>query len=118
MTLEEVRHLLDAEVLSGHEYMKKEVSKAFSCDLMSDALTSVEDRTLLLTGLVNPHTVRTAEMLDISGVVFVRGKVPDEDTIKLAKENGIVIMITKYTLYVSSGILYSNGLEGASILHN
>lgn len=117
MNLKEVQELLDAEVLSGHEFLNREVKTAFACDLMSDVLAFVDDKTLLLTGLVNSHTIRTAEMLDIAAIVFVRGKKPDEDTINLARENNIVIMTTKLIMYVSSGILYSKGLKGANIVH-
>ncbi|SDK58982.1 DRTGG domain-containing protein [Natronincola ferrireducens] len=117
MTLKEVKELLGAEILSGDEFLDKEVKTAFACDLMSDVLAFVDDKTLLLTGLVNSHTIRTAEMMDIAAVVFVRGKKPDEHTIQLAKENGIVIMSTQNIMYVSSGILYSKGLKGANIVH-
>lgn len=117
MTLKEVQELLGAEVLTGEKYLEREVKTAFACDLMSDVLAFVDDKTLLLTGLVNSHTIRTAEMLDIAAVVFVRGKKPDEDTIKLAIENEIPIMSTKNIMYVSSGILYSKGLKGADIVH-
>ncbi len=117
MNLREIQKLLDAEVLSGEEYIDREVKTVFACDLMSDVLAFVEDKTLLLTGLVNPHTIRTAEMMDINAIVFVRGKMPDKETLNLAEENGIVILITKYILYTSCGILYKNGLAGAEIVH-
>ncbi len=117
MRLQEVQKLLEAEVLAGEEFLQREVKTAFACDLMSDVLAFVDDKTLLLTGLVNSHTIRTAEMLDIAGIVFVRGKKPDKDTIELALENQIPIMTTKNIMYVSSGILYSKGLKGADITH-
>ncbi|SES75450.1 DRTGG domain-containing protein [Natronincola peptidivorans] len=117
MTLKEVQRLLEAEVVSGEEFLQREVKTAFACDLMSDVLAFVDDKTLLLTGLVNSHTIRTAEMMDLSAVVFVRGKKPDDETIELAKENNIVIMTTNHIMYVSSGILFSKGLKGANIVH-
>ena len=117
MQLKEVKKLLDAEILSGEELLDKEIVSVFACDLMSDVLAFVEDKTLLLTGLVNPQTIRTAEMMDIYAIVFVRGKKPDKKTIELAKENGIVTMLTDNILYTSCGVLYSNGLRGANLMH-
>ncbi|SCY16512.1 DRTGG domain-containing protein [Alkaliphilus peptidifermentans] len=117
MNLKEVKQLLDAEVLVGEDSLDREVKTVFACDLMSDVLAFVEDKTILLTGLVNPHTIRTAEMMDINAVVFVRGKTPDEETLKLARETGVVILTTRHILYNSCGILYSNGLCGANIVH-
>ncbi len=117
MLLKEVQELLDADILTGEEFLNREVKTVFACDLMSDVLAFVDDKTLLLTGLVNSHTIRTAEMLDIAAVVFVRGKTPDDETIKLAIENQIPIMTTKNIMFVSSGILYSKGLKGADTVH-
>ena len=117
MVLQDVVSLLEAEVLTGHESLDREVTNAFAADLMSDVLAFVDEKTLLLTGLTNPHTIRTAEMMDISAIVFVRGKKPDEATLKLALENDVVTMTTSKILFVASGILYSNGLRGANIIH-
>ena len=115
MTLREIQELLDAEILCGLEFLDKKIESVFASDLMSDVLAFANEKTLLLTGLVNAHTIRTAEMLDISAIVFVRGKKPDEETLELAKENKMVIMSTKHIMYVSSGILYTNNLKGASL---
>ncbi|MGV8145699.1 MAG: DRTGG domain-containing protein [Alkaliphilus sp.] len=115
MKLKEIQKILEAKVLTGEKYLDNEIKTAFACDLMSDALTFKEDKTLLLTGLVNPHTIRTAEMMDIGAIVFVRGKNPDEATIKLAKEVDIVIMTTENILFTCSGILFTNGIKGAEL---
>ncbi len=112
MKLSEVRDILGAKVFAGEEIIDSEVDSAFGSDLMSDVLAFVNDRVLLLTGLVNLQVVRTAEMMDISAIVFVRGKCPDESIIELAKAKDMVIMSTKHTMYVASGKLYSNGLAG------
>ena len=117
MKLKEIQKLLDADVLSGHEYLDREVTNAFAADLMSDVLAFVDDKTLLLTGLTNPHTIRTAEMMDINSIVFVRGKKPDDETLKMAEENQVVTMTTKNIMFVASGILYGKGLRGAKIIH-
>jgi len=112
MKLSEVKEILEAKVLAGEELLNSEVESAFGSDLMSDVLAFVNDRVLLLTGLVNPQVVRTAEMMDISAIVFVRGKCPDENIIQLAKTKNMVILTTDHTLYVASGKLYIKGLTG------
>jgi predicted transcriptional regulator len=95
--------------------MDGEVSYAFGSDLMSDVLAYVKGKTVLLTGLTNQQVVRTAEMADLSAIVFVRGKKPGEDIIELAEEKDIVLLLTGDTMYTASGKLYSNGLEGVRI---
>lgn len=115
MKICEVKKVLGAEVLCGNDLMNNEVSYAFGSDLMSDVLAFVKGKTLLLTGLTNQQVVRTAEMADLSAIVFVRGKKPGEDIVDLAIEKNIALLMTKDTMYTASGKLYGNGLEGVTI---
>ena len=110
MKISKMQELLDAKILCGEEYSGRHVYSAFGCDLMSDVLAFAKDQVVLLTGLVNAQVVRTALMMDMNCIIFVRSKQPDDDIIKLAKEHEIVVMTTDKTLYASCGILYSNGL--------
>lgn len=112
MKIREIRDALNAKVLWGEDLLDKEVLYAFGSDLMSDVLAFVKTGTILLTGLVNSQVIRTAEMADVTAILFVRGKVPDQDVIDLAKENSIAILTTNYTLFTTSGILYNCGLRG------
>lgn len=112
MKLSEVRDILGAEVLTGGELLDNEVNSACGCDLMSDVLAFVKDRALLLTGLMNPQVIRTAEMMDITAIIFVRGKQPEDALVGMAKMKDMVLMSTEYPLYVACGKLYQNGLTG------
>ena len=113
MKLKEVQEILKAKVITsvtGWEDI--EVKSACGCDLMSDVLAFVKNQALLLTGLVNPQVIRTAEMMDIKVIVFVRGKMPGDDVITLAEKLGMVVFTTGTPLYVACGKLYANGLSG------
>ena len=112
MKLSQVQNLLEAQVLTQSEWQDVEVYSAFGCDLMSDVLAFVKDQSLLLTGLVNPQVIRTAEMLDINVIVFVRGKRPTEEMVNLASKLNMIVMCTEKSLYTSSGLLFSSGLAG------
>ncbi|MDR1600766.1 MAG: hypothetical protein LBS11_12990 [Oscillospiraceae bacterium] len=113
MTIGDIRDLLSARVLAGEDLMGLEIRSACGSDLMSDVLMFVKDQTVLLTGLVNPQVVRTAEMLDVSCIVFARGKRPPGDIIAMAVERGIALLATDETLYVACGLLYKGGLPGS-----
>ncbi|MDR1570006.1 MAG: hypothetical protein LBS72_05910 [Oscillospiraceae bacterium] len=112
MKISRIMELLDADVLMGDEQLDLDIRTACGSDLMSDVLAFVKDHTVLLTGLTNPHVVRTAEMLDVGCVVFARGKRPTQDMLDMARDKGIVMLATKHTLYVTCGILYKHGLPG------
>ena len=111
MKLKEVRDVLNAEVLCGEELLDMEVRSACGSDLMSDVLAYVQNQALLLTGLVSPQVVRTAEMMDMSCVVFVRGKQPDENILALARDRDMVVLATGERMYNACGLLYSSGLR-------
>ena len=113
MKLIEVQQILNAKVYTAYEgWEETEVTSACGSDLMSDVLAFVKNQALLLTGLVNPQVIRTAEMMDIRVIVFVRGKEPGEDVLELAKNMDMVVLSTEMPLYVSCGKLYSAGLSG------
>lgn len=76
MTVEKIKELLSAQVICGEESLSRDVHTACGSDMMSDVLAFVKDQAVLLTGLVNPQVVRTAEMMDMCCIVFVRGKNP------------------------------------------
>ena len=112
MKISAIRELLDAEVVCGEEYLDREVHSACGSDMMSDVLAYVKEQAILLTGLVNPQVIRTAMMMDMRCIVFVRGKNPSEEMIALADDNGIVLLSTEERMYVACGKLYASGLAG------
>ena len=112
MKLEEVRDILEAEVIWGIDYLDQEVKTACASDLLSDVLSFIKSGSLLLTGLTNVQTIRTADMVDIVAICFVRGKRPDDETIELAREKSIPLLSTRRLMYESSGKLFSRGLHG------
>ena len=113
MKLDQVEKILNASVYTDFPYSDIEVGAACGSDLMSDALAFGENKGLLLTGLNNPQSIRTAEMMDMSCVMLVRGKEPDEALVALAQEKEIIVMKTDYSMYTSCGLLYEAGLSGA-----
>jgi predicted transcriptional regulator len=114
MTVDDIKHLLSAEVLCGRDFLEREVHNACGSDMMSDVLAYVKDQSVLLTGLCNPQAIRTAEMMDIVCVVFVRGKQPDESIVELAREREITLLSTELRMFTACGILYEAGLRGGA----
>lgn len=115
MLLSDICTILDAKVLTdetGDELKDIDIHMACGCDLMSDVLAFVKDQALLLSGLVNQQVIRTAEMMDIIAVCFVRGKKPAEEVIELAKDRGITLLATEHPLFPACGMLYEKGLRG------
>jgi len=115
MTARDVQKILGARVLTGEEFLDREVRSACGSDMMSDVLAFSKDHSVLLTGLCNPQVIRTAEMLDIVCLIFVRGKKPDQTILDMAKERDLIVMETGHRMFSSCGMLYQAGLGGGAI---
>ncbi|MFZ7103615.1 MAG: DRTGG domain-containing protein [Peptococcaceae bacterium] len=111
MELCKIKELLKCTVLNDNSDLAMEVKKICASELMSNVLTCTGANTLLITGLNNMQVVRTAEMSDIPAVIFIQDRTPSSEVIKLAREKGIVIMVTEYSLFTACGILYEAGMR-------
>ena len=115
MKISTIVELLNATVLCGHDKLNTHVYSACGSDMMSDVLAFVKEQAVLLTGLANPQVVRTAEMMDMRCIVFVRGKKPSAEILELADDCGIVVLASEERMYTACGKLYANGLSGGSV---
>ena len=114
MTVNDIKEILEAEIICRDDLMDRVVNSACGSDMMSDVLAFVKEQAVLLTGLVNPQVVRTAEMMDMHCIVFVRGKRPTLDMIEMAEDRDMVMLCTNLEMFPSCGRLYQNGLRGGS----
>lgn len=110
MKICEIVKSLDAQVLCCEESLNTDIRSACGSDMMSDVLKYVKDQAALLTGLINQQVVRTAMMMDMRCVIFVRSKQPLPEMVELARDNGITLLTTKYRMFEACGILYSSGV--------
>ncbi len=118
MVVNRMIELLNARVVLEGDFLDCDIESGFCSDLMSDVLAFVNESTVLITGLTNPHVVRTSEMLDLKCIVFVRGKIPPENVIDEARDLGITVLSTDLTAFITCGILYGAGLRGVTIQRN
>ena len=116
MKLDEVQKALEAELACWKSdcvsYGDLEVSSCHASDLISDVLGFRGPGSPLLTGLTNLQVIRTAEIMDFTAICFVRGKKPQPETVKLAQEKGIPLLVTRLSMYESCGRLHAKGLPG------
>jgi hypothetical protein len=111
MKLDEILEAASAEMLVRPPF-NIDVVSACASDLMSDVLLFTKPSMLLVTGLTNPQSIRTADMAEAQAVMFVRGKYPPPETLDLAEEMGIAVMLSPYTMFEAAGLLYAAGLKG------
>lgn len=115
MTLRETVSLLEAEVVLDPGNMEMEIHSVCSSDLMSDLLHfSSKSNSILVTGLNNTQVIRTADIADIKAIVFVLGKRPDKETIEMARQKDIPLIVTFFSRFTACGKLYAAGLRSCT----
>ena len=112
LSIGEITKALQAKVVVDKDQLKTPLTGIYASDLMSDVLAYCDDESVLITGLMNNQVIRTAEMLDLKAIVFVRGKKPNDAVIELAKENEIALIASHHSMYTAAGILFGKGLKG------
>ena len=111
MKISQIAQILEGTFVTGEELSDREVYSACGSDMMSDVLAYVKDQGVLITGLCNPQVIRTAEMMDMLCIVFVRGKTPTPEMVELAKQRNIVLITSPRRMFSACGKLYSAGLQ-------
>ena len=112
MTVEEIIAVVNGSIVTSTDISHNHaVSYGFASDLMSDVLTMTADQVLLITGLSNAQTVRTAMMADIHVVLFARNKKVTAEMRSLAEQSDIVLLGTPYSIFRAAGELYQAGLK-------
>ena len=112
LTLRDVVRILECELITGEDFLDKTIERGCAADLMSDVLAFSKPGSVLLTGLTNEQTVRTADIAEVVAIVFVRGKRPGEDTIELAHRRGMPLLCTPLFMYEACGRMFANNLKG------
>ncbi|MDD3802783.1 MAG: hypothetical protein PHW02_00160 [bacterium] len=117
MNLAELKNLLNCPFCSQQPGVK-DVKSICASDLMSEVLLLADRDSVIITNLVNLQAIRTAEMVESSCIVFVRGKTPTKDMVSLAEKNGITLLVTEYDMLETCGILYGRGLQHKKVAHD
>ncbi|MFA9453786.1 MAG: hypothetical protein ACERK6_07700 [Candidatus Aminicenantaceae bacterium] len=118
MTLKQIQEILDAEIICCEDSLDMEITAAGGSDLMSDVLAFGQPGILLMTGLTNTQSVRTADIIDAKAILYVRGKKPDKGGLELARAKGIPILSTKHMMFMACGLLFRSGLPGVERLQD
>ena len=114
MTLHEIKDVLHCEVLNGMDNLDLDVTQVVASDGMSEILAFARSKELMITGLTNIQSIRTADIAGVSAVIYCRGKLPDEKVIEFARQKHIPVLATKLGMFNICGVLYNKGLKGVS----
>lgn len=112
MTLAEIKDVLQCEVLTGDDELSMEIETVVASDGMSEILAFARPGALMLTGLTNIQSVRTADIANVRAIIYIRGKRPADKAINLARESNIPVLATGLGMFDVCGMLRELGLKG------
>ena len=110
MILKDVVEKLGLKARTAPQKLSVEVSGGYASDLLSDVLANAQPGDLWVTLQVHQNVVGVAVVRELSGIVIVNGREPDEETLKRAQEEGIPIMVTSLPTFDVVGKLYQMGV--------
>jgi predicted transcriptional regulator len=114
MKLSDIKTLLHCEVLAGEEDLSVDIREVVASDGMSEILAFAKSHELMITGLINIQSIRTADIAGVSAVIYCRGKRPDKKVIDFARQKRIPVLVTPMVMFDICGILFNQGLKGVS----
>jgi len=114
MKLSEIKELLQCEVLAGEEDLAVDIQQVVASDGMSEILAFAKSHDLMITGLINIQSIRTADIAGVSAVIYCRGKRPDRKVIDFARQKRIPVLVTPMVMFDICGVLFNKGLKGVS----
>lgn len=112
MKLKDIATILEAEVLAGADLLDIDIGTAVASDGMSEILAAPHPGALMITGLINIQSIRTAEMADLPAVLYVRGKRPNDRCVELAAAKRIAVLATRLGMFDVCGLLRERGVRG------
>jgi predicted transcriptional regulator len=114
VNLNDIKDVLHCEVLAGEDDLSIDVRYVVASDGMSEILAFAKSKELMITGLTNIQSIRTADIAGVCAVLYCRGKRPDSRVIEFAKKKNIPVLVTRMVMFDICGILYNKGLKGVS----
>ena len=89
-----------------------QVLGGYASDLLSDVMANSKPGFLWITLQVHQNIVAVAALKELAGIILVNGRVPDEETIRKAGEENIVIATSSLPAFELIGRIYELGIRG------
>jgi len=108
--LNDIVQKLNLKVVSGN--LEREISAGYCSDLLSDVIANAQKDNIWITLQTHVNIVAVANLQDLAGIILVNGRVPEEATLKKAKQENITLMLTELQTFEIVGKLYELGIHG------
>lgn len=112
MTVREIVNKLPLKVIAGESNLDKEISGGYASDLLSNVMGQARAGNLWVTMQGHQNIVAVALLAGLTGVVIAGGVEPDQEAVRKAATEEIVMLTTALSTYEVVGRLYQLGIIG------
>jgi predicted transcriptional regulator len=112
MKLSEIVEKLQLDVKSGNDLLDRDVTGGYVSDMLSDVIAHSEKGNIWITLQTHLNIIPVASMKEISGIIIVNGRQPDQDALKKAEEEKVPVLGTDMKAFQVVGRLYQLGIGG------
>lgn len=106
MKVKEIVEALDLEIKSGKDYLDREISGGYTCDLLSDVMGNAKEGYIWITRQVHQNIVAVACLKELAGIIMINSCQPALDTLEKAEAEKIPILVTDLPAFEISGKIY------------
>lgn len=99
MNVKEFAENLNMRILTGEAGINKEISRLYSCDLLSWVMSHAQKGNGWVTVHTHINVVAVALLVEIPCIIIPEGLEVEEATIKKAEDEGIAILSTDMNSY-------------------
>lgn len=111
MKIRDIIKALGLKVISGEQFLEEEVTGGYAGDLLSDVLANSKKGYIWVTLQIHQNIIAVASSKELSGIIIVNGRKPEEETLKKANDEKIPVMISDLLTYEVAGRLYEIGIK-------
>ena len=111
MKIKDIIKALDLRIISGEELIERKVTGGYAGDLLSDVLGNSKEGNIWITLQIHQNIIAVASSKELSGIIIVNGRKPEEETLMRAKEEKIPIMVSDLLTFEIAGRLYEIGIR-------
>jgi hypothetical protein len=112
MVLRKLVEELGLRIVTGAFHMDADVTRGYASDLLSDVMANAREGDVWVTLQVHQNIVGIGVLKSLHGIILVRGRQPEKETVEKAEKEGIPIMVTDLPTFEVVGRLHRLGVSG------
>jgi len=114
ITLNDIIEELNLEFTIAKGEIDREVTGGYASDGLSDVMANSQPGNIWITSLMHVNIIAVATLKELTAIIMVNGRVPEDDTLKKAEAEKMPILISKYPAFELIGRLYQFGIRSGS----